>query len=77
MGEISDYYTRREQFGEIPSDCSTPKSYTKWRMGNGDLIKLKDMTSLHITNCIKRIKSNSWKMDWLEPMEKELKSRNT
>lgn len=49
-----------------------------WTMGNGVKIKISEMNTSHIKNCINKIKKSTtgWRSEYLESLEEELKNRN-
>lgn len=50
---------------------------TVWRMRDGSLIAIKDMTTSHIKNCIKMIhrSGDTWRREYVKYLESELKRR--
>ena len=48
-----------------------------WRMANGDLIAIEDMSTSHIKNCIKMIykENGTWRREYLRLFENELRRR--
>lgn len=56
-----------------------PKKIKKsilWKTANGEEIKIEDMNTSHIKNCINKIKKSNWRVEYLEALENELKRRN-
>lgn len=51
--------------------------YPAWKMFNGELIAIKDMTTSHIKNCIRMIyrKNGTWRHQYLRYFELELRRR--
>ena len=50
---------------------------TKWECKDGTILDIKDMSTSHISNCIRMIKVRKmkWRAEWLEPLRKELTKR--
>lgn len=46
-----------------------------WLCSNGEKILIQDMSSNHILNCIKKIKTENFRKEWLEILEYELALR--
>lgn len=47
---------------------------TEWVMRDGRTVKLNEMTTLHIQNCVKMLKNNVKQREQFRPMIKELQS---
>lgn len=76
MGDIADYY-RDQELDKQFKPISRPKpSFKTWKQSDNTSIKVVKMTKTHLENAIARIKSKKWRTQWLEPLEKELESRN-
>lgn len=80
MGDISDYYRNQELEHDLDMSSKLKQSIPKpqfkyWETRTNEIIHIKDMTSLHLKNSINKIKSESWRQDWLEPLENELELR--
>lgn len=52
-------------------------AYPAWRMNNGELIAIRDMTTQHIKNCIRMIyrRNGTWRNQYLRHFEAELRKR--
>jgi hypothetical protein len=48
-----------------------------WETQNGDLVKIKDMSTNHIKSCIRLIKKYQWRTQFLEAFTAELSKRNS
>lgn len=46
-----------------------------WRIENGELVKISNMATSHIINCIDMIKEKHWRLDYLPVLETELRKR--
>lgn len=79
---MADYYMNRD----IDSSLSPffnriivkvdSAPFTWWQPKVGKRIKLTKMKKSHIINSIKMIeRRGNWRQQWLEPLQKELKSR--
>lgn len=51
-------------------------SYDVWTTKDGDMIKLQDMTTEHIGNCLKMLRRCYDECDWIDAFEEELEMRN-
>lgn len=78
MGEMADYYIdlalSSMDFGWEPRLPSPPKGY--WRCRDGREIKITDMDTAHLVNCIAYLRRNGRdNIRAFSLMEKELKRR--
>lgn len=74
MGEMADYYTDIENYGENPNDPSHDDEGF-WTTSDGTTLAIKDMTTRHITNSIRMIQREKILTEKLKELQDELKNR--
>ena len=78
MGDIADFMIdsmieRNLNFTNIPIE----PNYSVWHTRKGNVLKISEMTSQHISNTIKMLKKGNspYKNGYIKAMEKEMKNR--
>ncbi len=69
MIDQDDYYNT------IIEEYSLTGSRIRWRKEDGNTIAVREMSDLHLINCVSMLKKNDPESPWIEIMKQELENR--
>lgn len=55
--------------------AALPVTDEYWVTHDGRVLKISEMNSVHIRNCVAKMLRSNWKLDYLEVMQAELRKR--